>query len=279
MKNLSDLDYLKTFLRSYNLRPKDYLGQNFLADETALQKIIDAAELKSTDTVLEVGPGLGVLTRELASRAKKVVAVEKDSNLVKMLNVELSNLNNLEIINLDILQFDVAKNISGSYKIVANIPYYLTSALLRLFLESANQPERLVLMVQKEVGERIVAEPGELSLLGISVQISADAEIVAFVPRTSFHPAPDVDSVVIKITPRVKYPEITDDKLFFRILKIAFAGKRKQIHNTLANGLHLDKDQTAKLLTSAGIDGVMRPQDLSIENWIEIYKRIETMGI
>jgi len=276
MKNLSDLDYLKTFLRSYNLRPKDYLGQNFLADENALQKIIDAAELKSTDTVLEVGPGLGVLTRELAPRVRQVVAVEKDSNLVKMLNVELNNLNNLKIINSDILRFDVAKNISGEYKVVANIPYYLTSALVRLFLESDNKPERLVLMVQKEVGERIVAGPGELSILGISVQLWADAEIVAQVPRTSFHPAPEVDSVVIKITPCKKYPEITDEKLFFRILKIAFAGKRKQIHNTLTNGLHLDKEQVQELLTAAGIDGVMRPQDLSIEQWIEIYKNVKS---
>ena len=274
MNQLLDRDYLKTFLRNSGLRPKDYLGQNFLVDAEALENIILAADIKPTDTILEVGPGLGVLTEELAKRARTVVAVEKDAALIPILKQTLIDFPIVKFIKEDILRFNVAENISGKYKVVANIPYYLTSKLFQLFLESEKQPELLVLMVQKEVGERVVAGPGELSILGISVQVYADVEIKAYVPKTSFWPVPEVDSVVLKITPRNKYPEIKDKKLFFRIVKIAFAGKRKQIHNTLANGLHLDKKQTNELLMKSGIDGAMRPQDLKIEQWIELYKVI-----
>ncbi len=274
MNQLLDRDYLKTFLRNSGLRPKDYLGQNFLVDEEALQKIILAADIKKSDTVLEVGPGLGVLTEELTKRAGTVVAVEKDENMLTVLKHPLSHLESVKFVHSDILKFDVAEYISGPYKVVANIPYYLTSKLFQFFLEKNNPPECLVLMVQKEVGERVIAPAGELSILGISVQMYADAEIMAQVPKASFWPVPEVDSVVLKITPRNKHPEIKDRKLFFRMIKIAFAGKRKQIHNTLGNGLHLDKEQTKELLTKAGIDGVMRPQDLKIEQWIELYKQI-----
>lgn len=274
MNQFTDPDYVKNFLHSHNLRPKDYFGQNFLVDDQALQEIVEAAEINSKDTILEVGPGLGVLTRELASRAGRVVAVEKDKSLAYILARE-AELKSVEFVTQDILKFDYQTHIPGPYKLVANIPYYLTSALLKLFLESKHRPERMVLMVQKEVGERIVAPAGKLSILGISVQMFADAEIVAYVPRTSFSPAPDVDSVVIKITPKKKYAAIKDEKTFFRILKIAFAGKRKQIHNTLANGLHLDKEATEKLLEKSGIESTARPQDLTIEQWIELYKQIQ----
>lgn len=278
MNPLLDSSYLKTFLRNSGLRPKDYLGQNFLVDEEALQNIIRAADIKSSETILEVGPGLGVLTEELAKRAGRVVAVEKDENLLTILKHPLSHLEMVEFVHSDILKVDLSKYISGPYKVVANIPYYLTSKLFQFLLEKNNPPECLVLMVQKEVGERVIAAPGELSILGISVQVYADAEIAAYVPKTSFWPVPEVDSVVLKITPREKYPEIKDKKLFFRILKIAFAGKRKQIHNTLGNGLHLDKEKTNELLTKSGIDGVIRPQDLKIEQWIDLYKEIKILG-
>ena len=151
---------------------------------------------------------------------------------------------------------------------VANIPYYLTSKLIQHFLEQGNPPEVLVFMVQKEVGERVIAKAGELSILGISVQIYADAEIVSFVPKTSFWPVPKVDSVVLKITPKNKYPEITDKKLFFRIVKTAFAGKRKQIKNTIRD---------PKALKQAGIDPTARPQDIEIEQWIELYEGISNI--
>ena len=274
MNQLLDRDYLKTFLRNSGLRPKDYLGQNFLVNAEALQNIIRAADIKPSDTVLEVGPGLGVLTEELAKRAGKVIAVEKDPRLVRILQTTSTKVTIVTFVEGDILKFRPEEHITGPYKVVANIPYYLTSKLFQFLLEKNNPPVSLVLMVQKEVGERVVAAPGELSILGISVQVYADAEIKAQVSKTSFWPVPEVDSVILKITPRNKYPEIQDKKLFFRIVKIAFAGKRKQIHNTLASGLHLEKEKVSELLTRSGIDGALRPQDLKIEQWIELYKQI-----
>ncbi len=287
MSDLSNFGKLKSLLHANNLRPKDYLGQNFLVDEDALQAIVRAADLEPTDVVLEVGPGLGVLTHELAGRVKQVIAVEKDERLATILKKK-NQFRNLKVINSDILRFNLTEQISGPYKVVANIPYYLTSKLLQNFLsaeggsalggETQNKPTLMVLMVQKEVGERVTAPPGELSILGISVQVYADAEITHEVPKTSFWPVPEVDSVVLKITPRDKYPEIKDKKLFFRLIKMAFAGKRKQIHNTLTNGLKLPKEQIMQLLKEAGIDPLERPQDLQIDQWISLYQKISHTG-
>ncbi len=275
-----------------HIKPKKHLGQNFLQDEEVLVEIIAIADLKSSDVVLEVGPGTGVLTKELLARAGKVIAVEKDLNLVNLLqrNPELvsgskskdpETSSGLHIVHQDILRFHLDEHIQGSYKVVANIPYYLTSKLFQYFLEQKNKPKLMILMVQKEVGERVVAKPGELSLLGISVQIYADVEIasveipdqvrdgfgakkkILIIPKTSFWPVPEVDSVVLKITPKDKYPQIKDKKLFFSILKQAFAGKRKQIKNTIKDPAVLEK---------AGVNPMLRPQDLSIEDWVRIYK-------
>jgi len=281
--NLTDVDELKNYLRSIGFKPKDYLGQNFLINRGALDAIIDAAKLSKQDMVLEVGPGLGILTEELVKRAGKVIAVEKDPRLVEALsrNAELVSasqkidpeLNSgLRVISGDILKFNVSEYINGNYKVVANIPYYLTSKLFQYFLEDQKNPELLVLMVQKEVGERVVALPGELSVLGISIQIYADAEIVFQVPKENFWPEPKVDSVILKIKPKEKYPEITDKKIFFRIVKSAFAGKRKQLQNSLSNGLALPKEEVLKILGKANIDPTDRPQDLAIEDWIRLYK-------
>jgi 16S rRNA (adenine1518-N6/adenine1519-N6)-dimethyltransferase len=271
---ITDPQQLKNYLRARNLKPKDYLGQNFLIDEQVLDEIVQVADLKSTDVVLEVGPGLGVLTGELASRVKEVYAIEKDSNLASMLRHEFAAEKKVKIINEDILRFHIARNILSEYKVVANIPYYLTSKLLQLLLESEHPPTLMVLMIQKEVGERVIASVGELSILGISVQIYADVEISASVSKHSFWPVPKVDSVVLKITPKNKYPQIKDKKLFFRIIKIAFAGKRKQIHNSLTHGLHLSKEKVAELITKSGIELTARPQDISIQQWIALYESI-----
>ncbi len=196
--------------------------------------------------------------------------MEKDHKLIPLLNIELKDKKNVHIVHDDILRFHVAENIKGDYKVVANIPYYLTSKLIQNFLELRNPPKLLVLMVQKEVGERVVAKPGELSVLGISVQIYSDPEVALNVSKQSFWPVPEVDSVILKIVPSNKYPQIKDKKLFFRIIKTAFSGKRKQIHNTI-------KDPAA--LQKAGIDPKARPQDLSIEQWIELYKALEASDI
>ncbi|OGE80594.1 MAG: hypothetical protein A2660_02130 [Candidatus Doudnabacteria bacterium RIFCSPHIGHO2_01_FULL_45_18] len=278
--NPTNISELKNYFRARGLKPKDYMGQNFLIDEDALKAIVEAADLKSSDIALEVGPGLGVLTKQLAEKCKEVWAVEKDAKLVQILKTKLHKENNIHLINDDILRFHVDKHIKGDYKVVANIPYYLTSKLLQNFLELNNPPKLMVLMIQKEVGERVVAKAGELSVLGISVQIYSDPEIVAvqipdqvrdgfgekriplIVPKTSFWPVPKVDSVILRIIPKNKYPEIQDKKLFFQIVKTAFAGKRKQIHNTLKN---------LEALNQAGIDPKTRPQDITIEKWIRLY--------
>lgn len=273
--NQKNTGELKDYFRARGLKPKDYLGQNFLIDGNVLDQILKVAELKPTDVVLEVGPGLGVLTRRLAEKASEIWAVEKDQKLIPLLRVELKGQKNVHIVHEDILRFNIAENIKTEYKVVANIPYYLTSKLIQNFLEISHQPKLLVLMVQKEVGERMVAGTGELSLLGISVQIYSDPEIAVQVSRESFWPMPEVDSVILKITPKDKYPELTDKKLFFRILKIAFAGKRKQIANSLVNGLKWDKEKIVDLLKLAKIDPMKRPQDISIEEWIRIYKALD----
>jgi 16S rRNA (adenine1518-N6/adenine1519-N6)-dimethyltransferase len=174
--------------------------------------------------------------------------------------------------NQDILSFNVGKQVQGKYKVVSNIPYYLTSHLFQYFLDLPQPPQAMVFLVQKEVGERVTAGPGEMSVLAVSIQLRADAELVYSVPRKSFWPSPKVDSVVIKLKPRVKYPQVTDHKLFFRIVKVAFAAKRKQLHNNLANGMQLSADQVAEWLSQNKIDPKVRAQDLSMDDWVHLYQ-------
>ena len=265
---------IKRYLAAHGLKPKHYLGQNFLIDESVLDEIMGAAEIKKTDTVIEVGPGLGVLTARLANAAGKVIAVEKDRMLLNVLKANLAGAENVEIIIEDILRFDVSKHVPGPYKVVANIPYYLTSHLFGYFLNQNNKPKAMVLMVQKEVGERVVAKPGDLSVLGISVQIMAKASVAAMVPRAAFWPVPKVDSLILKIVPNDLPKDIEDDKLFFRMVKIAFSGKRKQVHNTLAAGFKLSKEEVVQVLAKAKISPSARPQELSLEDWKQLYRVI-----
>jgi 16S rRNA (adenine1518-N6/adenine1519-N6)-dimethyltransferase len=274
MNILTDPEHLKNLLRQFKLRPKEDLGQNFLISEQVLDEIVQIAQIKKSDTIIEVGPGLGVLTQELVKKSENVLAVEKDKRFITLLKKYFRSEKNLQIIEQDALRFNF-ENIKGDYKIVANIPYYLTSHLLQVLLALKHTPSRMVLMVQKEVAERLTAKPGALSILGISVQIFADVSIEANVPKENFWPKPKVDSCIILIQPKIKFPEIRDQKLFFRILKIAFAGKRKQIHNTLANGLNLTKNEIEKLLSDSKIDSSSRPQELTIEEWIRLYKAFE----
>lgn len=293
-----DQQQLKNFLRVRGFKPKDYLGQNFLIDKDVLEQIVRIADIKPTDTVLEVGPGLGALTYELIAKAKEVWAIEKDPKLVALLKTEFKGVaaNKLKIINENILRFHISRNILTPYKVVANIPYYLTSKLLQYFLEQDNVPKQMVLMIQKEVGERVTATAGDLSILGISVQVYADVEIAGknkdetdddimqrkipwIIPKTSFWPVPDVDSVILKITPRDKYPMIKDKKLFFKLIKIAFAGKRKQIQNSLRHGLQLPKEAVEDLLSESKILPTTRPQDLRIEQWVGLYQTAKTRNV
>jgi len=202
---------LKTILKKYDLKPNKLLGQNFLIDRTVLEKIIGAADLSKKDTVLEVGPGLGILTEELAKHAGGVIAVEKDKGLASFLQKRFGRVKNIDILQGDAMKFNSPQpplKLRGGegelyhYKLVANIPYYLTSHLIRKFLEAENPPAQIVLMVQKEVAQRICAKPPEMSLLAVSVQFYAEPKIISFVSKKSFWPRPKVDSAIIKITPR-----------------------------------------------------------------------------
>ncbi len=266
--NLFSANEIKTLLSKYQTRPSKGLGQNFLIDKNVLQKIIDSAEIKTDDFILEVGPGIGTLTQKLAKYAKKVIAIEKDKTMVEILKETIKDFDNVKIILGDILK---TKNpFSKKYKIVANIPYYLTSPLIRKFLEDKNQPEEIVLMLQKEVAQRICSKPPNMSLLAVSVQFYAEAKIMSYVSKNCFWPAPKVDSAIIKIVPQKKHDVSTD--LFFEIVKAGFSHPRKQLVNNLttlksSNGVKLTKEQISDCLLINKIKPSQRAETLSVEDW------------
>jgi 16S rRNA (adenine1518-N6/adenine1519-N6)-dimethyltransferase len=248
------------------------LGQNFLRDEKVLKKIIEAADLQADDFVIEIGPGEGILTEELTQRAGKVVAIEIDNNLVKLLRNKLSNKKNVEIIEGDVLKINLPELLgseASKYKVIANLPYYITSPIIRLFLESELPPKEMILMVQKEVAERIVAKPGKMSILSLSVQYYAKAELLFTVSKNSFFPVPEVDSAVIRITYNRRLTTDNQDEVrkFFRVVRAGFSSKRKLLLNNLANSFHLDKKEAAEKLRKAGINPAARAQELHIEEW------------
>ncbi len=273
--NLAPLN-IPALLRAHGLAPKKSLGQNFLIDPTALEKIVQAADLAGPGTspaaVLEVGPGLGSLTRVLAQAAGRVVAVELDNALIPVLEDVLGGMPNVEIVHGDILELDPARLMGqGAYAVVANIPYYITSALIRHLLEAEAKPSRLVLTVQREVAERIVAGPGEMSLLALGVQVYGQPKIVARIPAGAFYPPPNVDSAVVRVDlyagPVIPPGQIEN---FFRLAKAGFGQKRKTLRNSLSAGISWPAAQTAALLESAGIDPQRRAETLTIEEWREL---------
>jgi 16S rRNA (adenine1518-N6/adenine1519-N6)-dimethyltransferase len=256
-------------LKRYGLRADKSLGQNFLQDHFALEKIARAAEIQPDDSVLEVGPGLGSLTRYLAACAKKVTAVELDPDLLPPLRAVLQPHQNVNIVQGDILKLPIAQLIDQpGYLAVANIPYNITSAILRHLLESQPKPRRVVLTVQKEVAERICAGPGDLSLLALSVQVYGNPQIAARIPAGAFFPAPKVDSAVLRID---IYPDplIPNESLntFFKLIKAGFGQKRKTLRNSLSAGLNIQPAEAETLLLKGGIDPKRRAETLSIEEW------------
>ena len=272
----------RKILRHYNIRAKKGLGQNFLIDDSVLEAIISAAALTPRDTVIEVGPGLGLMTGELAKRAGWVIAIELDKQLADILQENL-HYDNIVIINEDVLGTDPATLLLGrapgfppafnSYKVVANLPYYITQPVIRHFLEAPVKPETMVLMVQKEVAEVIAAEPGQRSMLSIAVQFYGKPSIVAKVPAASFFPAPAVDSAVVKID---VYPEppVDVDNVdgFFKLVRAGFTAARKQVANSLSQGLGLPKPAVNQLLAKAGIDPQRRAETFTLEEWAELWR-------
>lgn len=256
-------------LRAFDLRPRKSLGQNFLVDSTALEKIAASANIQPDSDVLEVGPGLGSLTRYLAASARSVVAVELDSHLLPALTEVLKPWSNVRIVNGDILEIDPDSLMTEEgYLVIANIPYYITSALIRHLLEARRKPARLALTVQKEVAERICAQAGDLSLLALSVQVYGKPQIILRIPAGAFYPPPRVDSNLLRVD---LYPEplipAVDLPLFFRLAKAGFSQKRKTLRNSLSAGLSISPAGTAELLQETGIDPGRRAETLDIEEW------------
>lgn len=264
---------LKNLLQKYNLRPNKLMGQNFLIDENILKKIIETADLNKDDLVLEVGPGLGILTKELSKKAKKVIAIEKDKEMVEALKKELEDYKNIEIICGDILEFHLES--LKNYKVVANIPYYLTSHLIRVLLESENQPKEITILIQKEVAQRILPcsaglhKQAKMTLLAISVQFYSKPEIISYIPKESFWPEPKIDSAIIKITD-IKKPENINIKKFFKLVKAGFSSPRKQLANNLFDKLNIDKEEIKTALTECNLDIQVRAERLTIDDWIKL---------
>ena len=265
-------------LRQHGLTPHKGLGQNFLVEPSFIHKLVKAAEIDPAATVLEIGPGAGSLTLELAQAARRVVAVELDTNLMPLLKSVLAGCPNVTLVQADVLDLDPAELIAEEgYLVVANIPYYITSAILRHLLSHSPRPTRMVLTMQREVAERICAAPGKMSLLALSVQVYGAPRPALHIPAGAFYPAPTVDSTSLRIdlSPQPRIP-VDDLPAFFDLIKAGFAQKRKTLRNTLSAGLHLAPQQAADLLTAAGIDPQRRAETLNLEEWGQLTRVYKT---
>lgn len=282
------------------MQPKKSLGQHWLFDEASLQAMLDAGEVTAEDTVLEVGPGLGTLTAKLCHQVKQVVAVEIDdalaaelkSNILRhlershakskdlasstdqILRQAQDGISNLTVVNQSILDFDIT-TLPKNYKVIANIPYYLTSNLIRRMLESLNPPSTMVLLIQKEVAERVAAQPGNMSILAVATQFYAEVALKELVPADLFTPPPKVDSQIIqiKLCPEPLFPDVDTEK-FFQTVRAGFSEKRKKLRSSLSGGLHISKTEADQLLQNANISLNARAQELSLADWYSLYKNM-----
>lgn len=261
---------LRRLLAAEKLRPRRSLSQNFLTDGAALDAIVAAAELAAGDRVVEVGPGLGVLTRRLLAAGASVLAVELDPRLAAYLRRELGEVPGFDLIEADALTLHPREAFAGQdFKLVANIPYHITSPLLHAFLEGDRPPTLTVLLVQAEVAERVAAPPGEMSYLSVFVQNIAAAEVVTRVPAAAFEPAPEVDSAVLRLRRRDEpaVPVGPEREPFYRVVQAGFRQRRKQIHNGLGRELALPGGVADEALARCSVDGERRPQTLSVDEW------------
>ncbi|MFA5374854.1 MAG: 16S rRNA (adenine(1518)-N(6)/adenine(1519)-N(6))-dimethyltransferase RsmA [Dehalococcoidia bacterium] len=265
----------KKELRRLDTRAKKGLGQNFLVDKHVLDRIVSAAKLTRDDYVVEVGPGLGVLTQELAQSAGRVVAVELDSTMVAVLREKFADSSNVEIVEADILKCAPESLISDErdYKVIGALPYNIASAVLRHFLEAEHKPTMIVAVIQKEVAQSIAAQPGDMGLLSVGVQLYGKPSIVKTISPRSFHPQPKVDSAILRIDVYRDPPvRVEDEVAFFDVVRGGFSTPRKQLRNSLSYGLHITSQESSELLESAGIDPRRRAETLSIEEWAKLYR-------
>ena len=270
-------------LRQHDIRPDRTLGQNFLVDPVILTKIAQSAEIDRSDVALEIGAGTGALTTLLARDAGHVIALEIDDRMIPILQSELAAFDNTSVVHGDILALDPPAVVREHappqpashlrYQVVGNLPYYITSAILRRILEASPRPERIVVTVQREVAQRIVAQPGDMSVLAVSVQFYGDPELLFSIKPGSFYPSPDVESAVLRIDVRPASP-LPDDQIdaFFTVVRAGFSQRRKQLHNALSAGLgqRISKDEAAARLKSASVDPRRRAQSLSVQEWIDV---------
>jgi 16S rRNA (adenine1518-N6/adenine1519-N6)-dimethyltransferase len=274
--DLTDPEALRQALRWSGITPSKGLGQHFLIDRASLERIVAATEITSQDSVLEIGPGLGTMTQVLAERASKVTAVEADPRLAEWLGGRMPP--NVEVVAGDFMRFDL-RALPRGYKVASNLPYYLTSLILRNLLETPNPPALMALLMQREVAERIVAPPGHLSILALSVQYYATPRIMGEVSRHLFWPAPKVDSAVLQIRRRPLPAFPAKPPRLWRLVKAGFGEKRKQLRNSLAGGLNCSVELIAKLLSLSGIPASARAQELSLDDWHRLYNQADKLKI
>jgi 16S rRNA (adenine1518-N6/adenine1519-N6)-dimethyltransferase len=275
--DLTNIHELRHLLYAHHMRPNKSFGQNFLVDRAVLGQIVDAARLEPGEQVLEVGAGTGVLTRELAKQARRVVAIEIERDMIELLGETTGQYHNIELVTRSLLELDPLEVFGHQpYKLVANLPYYITAPTLRHFLESGNPPRLLVVMVQLEVAQRIVAGPGDLSLLGVSIQFYGKPELLAQVPAHAFYPAPKVDSAILRVEVFDQPPLTRKERdSFFRVVQAGFAEKRKQLHNALTHHLHRKNEEIRARLIAADIDPSRRAETLSIEEWLRLWETLQ----
>jgi len=272
--NLFSKKTIKELFDKYEAKPLKKLGQNFLIDKRIVSKIIETAELNKDEIILEIGPGIGTLTQEISKKVHsgKVVAVEKDPKMVEILKETLKEFNNYNIIQENILKLNIKSLALKPYKVIANLPFYLTAPVIRQFLESENPPKEMILIIQKEVAQQICSKPPKMSILTISVQFYAQVKIIKYISKESFWPQPKVNAAIIKIIPFTEKIKNYNVDLFFKIVKAGFAHPRKQLINNLAKKLKIDKNETKEWLLENKIEPTQRAETLTVENWTNLTK-------
>ena len=270
--DLTSKQNIQLLLKNRGLQPQKGFGQNFLIDPTLPQKLVDAAGVGEADTVLEIGPGIGAITQALAEKAKLVIAVEKDREMVGVLQETLKDFKNVRVIQGDILRVPFSElQLPASYQVVGNLPFYLTAPVIRRFLELIEvQPQSMTLVVQKEVGQRICSKPPDMNILAASVQVYAEPKIISYISKNYFWPQPKVDAALIKITPKPSL--VGDTSLFFKIVKAGFSQPRKQLLNNLSQGLKKPREEITAWLQKNNINPQQRAETLSINDWLKLIK-------